>query len=70
MDFRGFVYLLQERSEMFCKTTSAVLIGMSSEMITVETDVSGGLPYFDMVGYLSSEGSQGASEDSCPECRF
>ena len=48
MDFRGFVYLLQERSEMFCKTTSAVLIGMSSEMITVETDVSGGLPYFDM----------------------
>ena len=57
---------------MFCKTTSAVLIGMSSEMITVETDVSGGLPYFDMVGYLisRSEGSQGASEDSCPECRF
>ena len=55
MDFRGFVYLLQERSEMFCKTTSAVLIGMSSEMITVETDVSGGLPYFDMVGYLSAE---------------
>lgn len=55
MDFKGFVYLLQERSEMFCKTTSAVLIGMSSEMITVETDVSGGLPYFDMVGYLSAE---------------
>ena len=34
MDFKGFVYLLQERLEMFCKTTSAVLIGMSSEMIT------------------------------------
>lgn len=40
---------------MFCKTASAVLIGMSSEMITVETDVSGGLPYFEMVGYLSAE---------------
>ncbi len=40
---------------MFCKTASAVLIGMRCEMITVETDVSGGLPYFEMVGYLSAE---------------
>ena len=40
---------------MFCKAFSAVLMGMKSDMITVETDVSGGLPYFEMVGYLSAE---------------
>ncbi len=40
---------------MFSKTISAVLMGMTSDMITVETDVSGGLPYFEMVGYLSAE---------------
>ena len=40
---------------MFSKTISAVLLGMRSDMITVEADVSGGLPYFEMVGYLSAE---------------
>ena len=35
---------------MFSKTISAVLLGMRSDMITVEADVSGGLPYFEMVG--------------------
>lgn len=40
---------------MFSKTISAVLLGIRSDMITVEADVSGGLPYFEMVGYLSAE---------------
>ena len=50
---------------MFSKTISAVLLGMRSDMITVEADVSGGLPYFEMVGYLSAE-----VKNSYSECRF
>ena len=34
---------------------SAAIIGMRVEFIRVEADVSGGLPGFHMVGYLSSE---------------
>lgn len=40
---------------MFGKVYSAVLEGIDSRVIEVEADVSSGLPYFDMVGYLSCE---------------
>ena len=40
---------------MFGRVFSAVLEGIDSRIIQVEADVSSGLPYFDMVGYLSCE---------------
>lgn len=48
---------------MFSKTISAVLLGMRSDMITVEADVSGGLPYFEMVRLFISRGEGG--EGAC-----
>lgn len=40
---------------MFSYAVSAVITGIDSIMIHVETDISDGLPYFELVGYLSSE---------------
>lgn len=40
---------------MFSKVSSAVISGVESRMISVEADVSDGLPGFYMVGYLASE---------------
>lgn len=40
---------------MVCKTKSATIRGIDAIIIDVETDVSDGLPAFDMVGLLSSE---------------
>lgn len=40
---------------LFGKVNSAVLHGIESRIISVEADVSDGLPQFSMVGYLSSE---------------
>lgn len=40
---------------MFSKAYSAAIRGIDGVIITVETDVSDGLPMYDMVGYLSSE---------------
>lgn len=40
---------------MFSSAFSAVLDGIDSRLIRVEADVSSGLPYFDLVGYLSGE---------------
>lgn len=40
---------------MFGKVNSAVLHGIESTIISVETDINTGLPSFDMVGFLSSE---------------
>lgn len=40
---------------MFSKVISAAIRGISIELINVETDISDGLPVFDMVGLLSSE---------------
>ena len=40
---------------MFSKTLSAVLRGIDSQIIQAEADVSRGLPYFELVGYLSGE---------------
>ncbi len=40
---------------MFSKAVSAVLTGIDSRIIQVEADITSGLPYFEMVGYLSAE---------------
>lgn len=40
---------------MFSRVNTAVLFGIESRMISVEADVSDGLPQFTMVGYLTSE---------------
>ena len=40
---------------MFCEAISSVVIGIQGTLIRVEADVSSGLPYFDLVGYLSGE---------------
>lgn len=40
---------------MFSKVYSAALSGIESRIISVEVDVSDGLPSFSMVGYLTSE---------------
>ncbi len=40
---------------MFCKVLSGALKGIEGHIIQVESDVSDGLPTFDMVGLLSSE---------------
>lgn len=40
---------------MYSKAYSATIVGIEGTIIHVETDVSDGLPVYDMVGYLSSE---------------
>ncbi len=40
---------------MFSKTYSAAIHGIDGLIVSVEADVSDGLPIFDMVGYLGSE---------------
>ncbi len=40
---------------MYSRVYSAAIRGVSMEIVTVETDVSDGLPNFDMVGLLNSE---------------
>lgn len=40
---------------MFGKVSSAILHGIESTIISVETDINSGMPSFDMVGFLSSE---------------
>ena len=40
---------------MYSTVTSAFIDGISSRKVTVETDVSDGLPMFTMVGFLASE---------------
>ena len=40
---------------MFSKVNSGGILGIEGYLVGVEADVSGGLPGFSMVGYLSSE---------------
>ena len=40
---------------MFGTVKSAAITGIDSHMVSVEADVSNGLPGFSMVGYLASE---------------
>ena len=41
--------------DMFSKAFSAAIDGIDAKIISIEVDVSDGLPIYDMVGYLSSE---------------
>ncbi|MBO5351716.1 MAG: ATP-binding protein, partial [Lachnospiraceae bacterium] len=43
---------------MFCKTYSAVLLGMEAVTVQVEADVRNGLPQLQMVGALASEAKE------------
>ncbi len=40
---------------MYCSVHSIALLGLEAKRISVEADLSEGLPVFDMVGYLGSE---------------
>ncbi|MCR5486288.1 MAG: YifB family Mg chelatase-like AAA ATPase [Lachnospiraceae bacterium] len=40
---------------MYCNVKSITLLGMEARPISVEADISEGMPVFDMVGYLGSE---------------
>ena len=40
---------------MFSRVSSAAICGIQSRIISIEADVSNGLPGFSMVGYLASE---------------
>ena len=40
---------------MYSKVYSAAIQGIAMEIVAVETDVSDGLPSFEMVGLLNSE---------------
>ena len=40
---------------MFSKALSAAINGIQASIISVEADISNGLPRFDLVGYLGSE---------------
>lgn len=48
-------YLQVERFFMYSKVLSGTLHGVEGRLITVEADVSEGLPVFNMVGFLASE---------------
>ena len=45
----------KEKDFMFCCINSAVVDGICARLISVEVDVSDGLPVFDIVGLPSSE---------------
>ena len=56
---------------MFSKAYSATIHGIDGLIVSVEADVSDGLPIFDMVGYLGSEVRRpGASENRSKEFWF
>lgn len=40
---------------MYYQVTSGIVLGVEGKLIRVEVDASHGMPYFSMVGYLSSE---------------
>lgn len=43
---------------MFFSVKSAMLSGLTASYVDIETDISDGLPVFDLVGYLSSESKE------------
>lgn len=43
---------------MFCKITSASILGIEGQICNVEVDSSNGIPFFNMVGLLSSESKE------------
>ena len=48
-------YFTQKGVTMFCSVYSAAICGVEPQMVSVEIDISGGLPSFNMVGLPSSE---------------
>ncbi len=40
---------------MYSKINTAIVLGIESHLVCVETDISDGMPVFSMVGYLSNE---------------
>ena len=44
-----------ERRSMYSKTYGMTLFGIDAHIVGVETDVGGGLPCFEMSGYLNTE---------------
>lgn len=40
---------------MFCRVNSATLTGVNADLVNVEVDLSGGIPYFAMTGILAAE---------------
>ena len=48
---------------MFSKINSIYLLGMEGKNVTVEADVSDGLPGLILVGYLASEVREGGDGD-------
>ena len=46
---------------MYSKVYSAAIFGVEGRLVTVEADLSDGLPSFDMVGALSTEVKEAAS---------
>lgn len=40
---------------MISKVISGAVFGIESQLLTVETDISDGLPYFSMIGYVSGD---------------
>ena len=49
---------------MFSKINSIYLLGMEGKNVTVEADVSDGLPGLILVGYLASEVREGGDQES------
>ena len=40
---------------MYYQVISGIVLGVEGSLVRVEVDASNGMPYFSMVGYLSSE---------------
>ena len=49
---------------MYSTVMTSMISGIEAIPVKVEVDISTGMPAFDMVGYLSSEGSKRACADS------
>ena len=49
------LFLKKGKEQMYSKVYSAAIQGIAMEIVAVETDVSDGLPSFEMVGLLNSE---------------
>ena len=48
-------FSLDFQYKMYSCINTAILKGITSTLVTVEADVSSGMPYFEMVGFLSAE---------------
>ena len=51
---------------MYSVVQTAVLLGIDARMVSVEADISNGLPMFEMVGLLASEVRESIFSNSSP----